>query len=171
MHLKGSVFEESLVSGREKLAEAEYRLGGVELKLAEVASLNLAQVNEIVDLKAALKAYENKWYDEGFANTEKSVEPIVHQARLHGFKEGWLVALRVMGVLEDSPLRNPEQIPYLAPPPPVQSQADATDEEDTPSIRELVKVIDSHIDPEVTSHPNIVEDVHSQLPLTEAMLE
>lgn len=101
------------------MAEAEYRLGGVELKLAEVASLNLAQVNEIVDLKAALKACENKWYDKGFANTEKSVEPVVHQARLHGFKEGWLAALRVMGVLEDSPLRNPEQIPYLAPPPPV----------------------------------------------------
>ena len=105
------------------------------------------------------------------ANTEKSVEPVVHQARLHEFKEGWLAVLRVMGVLEDSPLRNPEQIPYLAPPPPVQSQANAADEEDTPSIRELVKVIDSHIDPEVTSHPNIVEDVHSQLPLTEAMLE
>ena len=37
------------------MAEAEDKLGGVELKLAEVVSLNLAQADEIVDLKAALK--------------------------------------------------------------------------------------------------------------------
>ena len=89
------------------------------------------------------------------------MEPVVHQARLHGFKEGWLAALQVMGLPKDSPLRNPEQIPYPTPPPLVQSQIDAVDEENTPSIRELVKVIDAHVDPEVTSHPNITEDVQS----------
>ena len=63
------------------------------------------------------------------------MEPIVHQARSHGFEEGWLAAFQAMGVPNDSPLTNPEQISYLAPPPPVQSQVDAADEEDTPSMR------------------------------------
>ena len=85
----------------------EGRLEGVELKLVEAASLNLAQADQIVDLKSAFEACENKWYDEGFADAEKSVEPVVHQARLHGFREGWLAAFQVMGVLEDSPLRDP----------------------------------------------------------------
>lgn len=77
----------------EKLTKAEDRLRGVELKLAEVASLNLAQADEIVDLKAALEACENKWYDEGFADVEKLAEPVVHQARLHRFGEGWPATL------------------------------------------------------------------------------
>ena len=142
-----------------KLVKVEDRLGGVELKLAEVTSLNLAQADEIVDLKMALEACESKWYDEGFADAEKSVEPVVHQARFHGFGEGWLATLQAIGVPEDSPLRNSKQIPYPAPPPPVQSQADVADEEDTPSMRELVKAIDAYVDLEVTSHPNIAEDV------------
>ena len=75
------------------LAEAEDKVRAIKLKLAEAANLNLAQADEIADLKAALEAYENKWYDEGFTNAENSVEPIVHQARSHGFKEGWLAAL------------------------------------------------------------------------------
>ena len=41
-----------------KLAEVEDKLGGVELKLAEAASLNFAQADEIADLKVALEAYE-----------------------------------------------------------------------------------------------------------------
>ena len=102
-----------------KLAEAEDRLGGVELKLAEAANLNLAQANEIANLKAALEACKNKWYDKGFADAEKSVEPVIHQAKLHGFREGWLATLQAIEVPEDSPLRNPEQIPYPAPLPPV----------------------------------------------------
>ena len=38
-----------------KLAEVEDKLGGVELKLAEAANLNLAQADEIADLKRLLK--------------------------------------------------------------------------------------------------------------------
>ena len=70
-----------------------------------------------------------------------------------------------MGVAEDSPLRNLEQIPYPAPPPPVQSQAGVTDEEDTPSMREPVRAIDTHVemvDLEVTSNHNAIEDVQAQ---------
>lgn len=89
-----------------KLAKTEAKLGGTELKLVEVESLNLAWVDEIADLKVALEACENKWYNEGFVNAENSVEPIVHQAWLHGFKKGCLAALHAMGVPEDSPLRN-----------------------------------------------------------------
>ena len=83
----------------------------------------------------AFEACENKWYEEGFADVEKSAELVVHQAKLHGFGEGWLAALQAMGVPEASLLRNLGQIPYLAPLPLVWSQIDAVDEEDTPSMR------------------------------------
>ena len=71
--------------------------------------------------------------------------------------EGWMTTLLAMGVLDDFPLRNPEQIPFLALPPPVQSQAGATDEEDSHSMKELVCAIDTHmelVDLEVTSNIN-----------------
>ena len=120
---KAKYSEKAWLVVENKLAESETRLGGMELKLAEDESLNLAHVDEIADQKVALKACEN----EGFTDAKNSVEPIVHQARSHGFGEGWLVALQVMGVLEDSLLRNPEQIPYLVPsplplPPPLRSE-------------------------------------------------
>ena len=70
-----------------------------------------------------------------------------------------------MGIAEDSPLRNPKQIPYPTPLPPVQSQADAVDEENTPNMRKLVRVIDIHmemVDLEVTNNLNAVEDVQAQ---------
>ena len=61
-----------------KLTEIEVKLGGTKLKLAEEKSLNLAQAEEIAHLKAALDACEEKWYNEGFADAENSMEPIVH---------------------------------------------------------------------------------------------
>lgn len=73
-----------------------------------------------------------------------------------------------MGVVEDYPLRNLEQIPYPAPSPPVQSQVATVDEEDTPSMRELVREIDADVesvDLEVTSNLNVVEDALVQHPL------
>ena len=148
-----------------KLTEMDVKLGGTKLKLAEAESLNLAQADEIANLKAVVEACEEKWYNEGFADAENSVELIVHQARHHGFREGWLAALQALGVAEDSPLRNPEQIPYPTPLPPVQSQADAVDEENTPNMRKLVRVIDIHmemVDLEVTNNLNAVEDVQAQ---------
>ena len=72
-------------------------------------------------------------------------------------------------MLEDSPLRNPAQIPYPVPPPLIQSQICAADEEDTPSMRELIRVIDDHadnVDLEVTSNLNAADDTQGQLPLT-----
>lgn len=97
----------------------DMKLGRIELKLPKAESLNLAQVNEIADLKVALKACEDKWYNASFMDTKNSVELIIYQARRHGFEEGWMAALQAMGMPNDSPLRNPEQIPFLEPSPPV----------------------------------------------------
>ena len=94
------------------------KLGGTELKLAEVKSLSLAQASKIVELKAALEACEDKWSNTSFVDVKNFVEPIIYQARRHGFGEKWMAALQVMGVVDDSPLRNLEQIPFLEPPPP-----------------------------------------------------
>ena len=63
---------------KEKVAEVEGRLEGIKLKLAEAANLNLAQANQIADLRSALEANENKWYDDDFTNAEKSAEPVVY---------------------------------------------------------------------------------------------
>ena len=76
------------------------------------------------------------------------------------------MALQVIGVLKDSPVRNPKQIPYPTPPPPVQSQVDVADE-DTPNMRELVRAIDTHVesvDLEVTSNLNATESAQEQQP-------
>ena len=158
---KAQSSEKARLVAERKLAEMEAKLGGIELKLVDAESLNLTYVDKIADLKAALETYENKWYNEGFADAENSVEPIIHQARFQRFGEGWLAALQAMGVPKYSPLRNLEQISYPAPPPPVQSQADAADEEDTPNIRELVQAIDTHVETvnlEVTNNLNAVGD-------------
>ena len=74
-----------------------------------------------------------------------------------------------MGVANDSPLRNPKQTPFPKPPPPVQQNpTSAKQEEDTPSMRELVDEIDSHValvDLKITSNPIVVLDlVPSQFP-------
>ena len=39
----------------------------------------------------------------------------MNQARKMGFEAGWFVALQVLGVLEDSLLRDPGQIPFPSP--------------------------------------------------------
>ena len=116
---KAQAFEKAHILANKRLTKMDVKLGGMELKLAKARSLNLTQTNEIADLKAALEACEEKWYNEGFADAENSMEPIVYQARRHGFGEGWMTALQAMGVPDDSPLRNPKQIPFSAPPPPV----------------------------------------------------
>ena len=121
----------------QRVEELEVKLRGMELKLAKVESLNSSIAKEIVELKTALKTNKDKWYNTGFADAKNSVEPIIYQSRWHGFSEGWMAALQVMGVPNDSPLRNPDQIPYPDPTPPVQNPTSA-EEEDTSSMRELV---------------------------------
>ena len=48
---------------KKKLVEVEEKLGGVMLKLEQVESLTLTQVDEITDLKATLDAAEETGYD------------------------------------------------------------------------------------------------------------
>ena len=79
--------------------------------MAEAASLNSTLSEEVANLRAALEACENKWYDEGFADAEKGMEPAVMQAWQLSFREGWMAALQDLGVPEDSPLRDLGQIP------------------------------------------------------------
>ena len=79
----------------------------MDLKLAKAASLNTTQVEELANLRAALEACEEKWYNEGFADVENSAELVVNQAGRLGFEAGWFAALQAMGVPEDSPLRYP----------------------------------------------------------------
>ena len=154
---KGKVAEDAKKRAREakkaralakhNLVKTGEKLGDMELKLAEIESLSLVQAGEIAELKAALSVVEDKWYNAGFLDAENSVEPIVFQSRCHGLSEGWLAALQAMGVPDDSPLRNPKQIPYPKPTLPlVQNPTEAEEKGDTPSMQVLVEAIDSYVE-------------------------
>lgn len=137
----------------------ETKLGEMELRLAGVESIISTRDKEIVELKAALEESENNWYNMGFANAENSTESVMFQSRQYEFGEGWMAAVSTLGVLNESPFRNPNQIPYPKPPPPNQNPIDV-DEEDTPSMRELMQEIDSYnelVDLKITSDLNAVQ--------------
>ena len=89
------------------LAELTTRQNKTDLKLAEAVSLNVALNEELTDLRDALEACENKWYDKGFTDAEEGVEPVIREARQLSFQEGWMAALHALGVPEDSHLRDP----------------------------------------------------------------
>ena len=55
----------------------ERKLVNTEVKLVQAESVNSATEKEVVDLKAAVKESENKFYDIGFADIENSSEPIM----------------------------------------------------------------------------------------------
>ena len=111
---KAAASEKAKISAEKRLVDLEAKLGETELKLAKAESLNTAQAEELADLRATLEGCESKWYNEGFADAENSVEPVINKARNLAFKEGWFVALQVVGVLEDSPLKDLNQIPLLS---------------------------------------------------------
>ena len=130
----------------ERSAELESKQNETEVKLAEEESRNAALAEEAADLRAALEEAGTKWYDEGFADAEKGVEPVVFEARRLSFHDGWFAALQVLGVPADSPLRDPGKIPFLEAPPVAQSPPGLGDEEETDSLRELVEQIDAHVE-------------------------
>ena len=76
-----------------RCAEILAKQNETEVKLAEAISLNTANAEELADLRAALAAAEQKWYNEGFADAENSAEPVVPRARNLGFEAGWFTAL------------------------------------------------------------------------------
>ena len=87
------VAEKSRASAKKKSTELVTRQNETEVKLVETASLNSTLSEKVADLWAALEACESKWYDEGFADAEKSVESVVMQARQLSFQKGWMAAL------------------------------------------------------------------------------
>ena len=144
---KAVTAEKARALAESKSTELEVQLGGTELKLAEAQSLDTALAEGFADLKASLEACEDKWYNEGFADAENSTESVVRQAQKLRFEEGWLAALQAIGVPEDSPLRNPNQIPFPYLPTTLQRTPGAIDEEETTSMRELVEAINSYVEP------------------------
>ena len=74
---KAATSEKAKALAKKRSAELEIQLGGTKLKLAEAESLNTAQAKDLANLKAALEACENKWYNKGFADAVNSTEPVV----------------------------------------------------------------------------------------------
>ena len=83
---KAVVFEKARVATEKRSSKLEAKLGETELKLAEATSLNMTQAEELADL--APEACESKRYNEGFADVENSVEPVINEARKLAFEEG-----------------------------------------------------------------------------------
>ena len=166
MSKKAAVAEKARALAEKRSAEFLAKQNETDLKLVEAVSLSTAQAKELADLIAALQACKEKWYNEGFADAENSAEPVVNQARRLGFEVGWFVALQALGVLEDSPLRDPDQIPFPSLTPVVQNPPMLVDEEEMASMRELVKQIDTHVeldDMEATSIPRAGDQPSSDL--------
>ena len=74
-------------------AELMAKQNEANLKLAEVVSLNTTQAEELANLRAALEACEDKWYNEGFADAKNFAKPVVNQARRLGFEASWFAVL------------------------------------------------------------------------------
>ena len=109
---KAAAVEKARAQAKKRSVELLAKQNEMNLKLAEAVSLNTAQAEELADLRVTLEACEEKWYNEGFADAENSAEPVVNQARRLGFEAGWFAALQALGAPEDSPLRDPGQIPF-----------------------------------------------------------
>jgi len=136
-------------------AELLAKQNEMDLKLAEAINLNTAQAEELADLRAALEACEEKWYNEGFTDAKNSAEPILNQARRLGFEAMWFAALQTLGVLEDSPLRDPGWIPFPSSTPAAQNPPMPINEEETTSMRELVEQIYAHAELDKTEATSI----------------
>ena len=143
---RAAATEKALALAKKRLAELTTRQNETDLKLAEAASLNVALNEELTDLRAVSKVYENKWYDEEFTDAEEGVEPAIREARQLSFQEGWMAALHASGVLEDSYLKDPSQIPFLDSVPATQNPIGPVDKEEMDSLRELVEQIDAHVE-------------------------
>ena len=157
---KAAASEKAKALAKKRLADLKAKVGETELKLAKAKSLNSAQAEELADQKAALEGCESKWYNEGFADAENSVKPVISEARKLAFKEGWFAAPQAVGVPEDSPLKDPDHIPFPSLPIAAQKTPVVADEEETTSLREQVEQIDAHakpIDFEATSNPNAAD--------------
>ena len=169
---KATAAEKNRALVEKRCAELLAQRNKTNVKLAEAVSLNTSQAEELADLRATLEACEQKWYNEGFADVEKSAEPVVDQAQKLGFVVGLFTALQALGVPEDSHLTDPRKIPFPSTVAAVQDPPVAANDEETASMRELVEQINAYAEPddlEATSIP-IVQDLlgeDSRYPLTD----
>jgi len=152
---KAAAMEKARAMVEKRSAKLLTKQNETDLKLAKAVSLNTTQAKELADLRATSEAYEEKWYNEGFADVENSAKPVMNLARKLGFKAGWFASLQVLGVFEDSPLRDPGQIPFLSSTPAMQNSLVPINEEEIASIRELVEQIDTHVELDEMEATNI----------------
>ena len=75
---KAATAEKARALAEKRSAELLAKQNETDMKLAEAISLNAAQAEELADLRAALEACEEKWYNEGFTDTENYVELVVN---------------------------------------------------------------------------------------------
>ena len=101
-----------------------------------------------------MKQVEEQFYDMGFSDAKNSSDPAIFQARRMGFMQGWIVAVEALNLLETSPFRDPTQLPLpndlsaqaqIGRRPVAGSEKGEEEGEDSPSMRELTKQIDSHV--------------------------
>nr|POE82860.1 hypothetical protein CFP56_28265 [Quercus suber] len=84
----------------------------------------------------------------------------VPKTTMYGFSEGWMAVVTALGVPEDSPFRDPKQVPYPKPSPPLVQDLTHVEEE-SQSMRALVKEIKSHVEVielDISSNPNTRQD-------------
>lgn len=101
---------------KQRVGDLQGKLGKTELKLAEIASLLSTQDKELTDLKSMAKARKQAYYNKGFKDTKNSVGLVIFQAQKFRFMEGWMAAVNVVGLPENSPFRSADQVPLLEDP-------------------------------------------------------
>ena len=106
------------------MADLEGKLGEVEVKLAQAESIISVMDKEIADLKVAVTQSKEKFYNMGFTNAKNSSEPVMFESWRYGFGEGWMTAVNALDLPENSPSRDPEQMPLpeFLPHPPIQNR-------------------------------------------------
>ena len=78
---RAAAVEKARVLAEKRSVDLVTKQNEMDLKLAEAMSLNVTLAKERANLRVALEACENKWYDEGFVDAKRGVEPIVKEAR------------------------------------------------------------------------------------------
>ena len=84
---KAAAAEKNRALAEKRCSELLVKQNETDVKLAEAISLNISQAEELTDLRAALEACEQKWYNERFADAKKSGN------RWWPKLEGWVLRL------------------------------------------------------------------------------
>ena len=74
---KAAAAEKNRALTEKRCAELLAKQNETDMKLAKAISLNTSQAEELTDLRVALEACEQKWYNKEFVDVEKSTKPVV----------------------------------------------------------------------------------------------